>query len=163
MGFDVLNIFSEETIEPEKNVPKGIIGTQLICLFLYCFVSISVNGVENLSSAIQKSGNDPSTAIADTFAIHGMNYMSILIAGTAIIGLTPSVLMIIMGSARTFRALSIDGLLPEYFSHLDEKTQVPTRAAWFTCFVSVFSCTFLDLDTLATLGSVGLLVVFSVV
>ena len=48
-GFDFLNVLSEETIEPEKTVPKGIIGSMFICAIFYCLTSFSVNGVGNLS------------------------------------------------------------------------------------------------------------------
>ena len=68
VGFDLLNVLSEESIEPERSVPKAIQGTQIICLILYCLVSFSTNGVGNLSTAIANGSGDPTTALSDTFS-----------------------------------------------------------------------------------------------
>ena len=90
-----------------------------------------------------------------------MHTISILITGAAIIGLTPSVLGLIMSGARTYRALANDGLLPSYFGKIDEKTKVPVRAAWVNSILTLFACTFLDLDTLATIASIVVLLIYS--
>ena len=163
VGFDFITTVSEETVNPTKTIPNGILGTVGIASFLYCLTSFSVNGVGNLSVAIKKNGGDTSTALADTFSDHGMHFMSLVITIAAILGLTAVVLSNIMGQARVLRALGKDGLLPQVFAYMDPKTKVPTKAAWISTIIGAFCAGCLDLDTLATLSSIGNLITYALI
>ena len=97
VGFDLLNVLSEEAVNPVESVPRGITGTVLVALLLYCLTSFSVNGVGNLSDAITKHNGDATDALADTFSDNGMHWMSVFICFAAFVGLTPVCISSMMG------------------------------------------------------------------
>jgi APA family basic amino acid/polyamine antiporter len=106
VGFDFITTVSEETINPKKEVPRGILGTVILAATLYILTSFSVEGVGSLSVAIAKNGGHPDTALADVFSDHGMKWMSWVITIAALFGLTAVVLSNIMGQARVLRAFA---------------------------------------------------------
>ena len=61
------------------------------------------------------------------------------------------------------RALGKDGLLPPVFAYMDPETKVPTKAAWISSIIGAFSAGFLNLDTLATLASIGNLITYALI
>ena len=138
-------------------------GTVAIASVLYCLTAFSVNGVGNLSIAIKKNGGDPSTALVDTFSDNGMTHMSLVITIAAVLGLTAVVLSNSMGQARVLKAFAKDGLLPEIFSYMDPVTKVPTKAAWIGGIVGAIASGCCDLDTLATLCSIGNLITYALI
>ena len=131
--------------------------------FLYIMVSFSVEGVGSLSEAIKKNGGDPSTALADVYSDKGMQWMSFIITFSALFGLSTVVLSNLMGQARVLKAFAQDGLIFEIFKEMDPKTNVPVKGCWISSIICAIQASFLDLNTLATLSSIGCLVTYAII
>jgi amino acid transporter len=138
-------------------------GTISLASFLYIFTSFSVNGVENLSEVLKKNGNEYSTVLADVFSQNGMRWMAFVITIAALLGLAAVILSSVMGQARVTRAFAKDGLLWPIFGELDPETNVPVKGAWISTIICALMAATLNLDTLATLCSVGNLLVYAVI
>lgn len=163
IGFDFITTVSEETVNPQKEVPRAIMGALALVGFFYISVSFSVNGVMNLSEVLKKNGGDTTTALVDIFQYQDMKWMTFVITIAALFGLMAVILSSIMGQARVMRSLAMDGLLPKIFAELDPETKVPVKGAWISTigFALVASC--LNLDVLCTLVSVGNLLSYVIV
>jgi amino acid transporter len=138
-------------------------GTISLATLLYVFTSFSVNGVDNLSEVLKKNGGDYSTVLADVFSENGMEWMAFVITIAALLGLAAVILSSLMGQARVTRAFAKDGLLWPIFGELDPKTKVPVKGAWISTIICAVMAATLNLDTLATLCSVGNLLVYAVI
>ncbi len=106
IGFDVVATTAEETRNPQRDLPIGIIGSLLICTVLYCAVAIVVTGM------VPYDELDPKAALASAFEAHGEKWMATLISAGAVAGLTTVVLTLMIGASRVVFAMSRDHLLP---------------------------------------------------
>lgn len=163
VGFDFITTVSEETINPVKEIPRAIMGTITLATLLYVFTSFSVNGVENMTEVLKKNGGKYSTVLADVFSYNDMHWMAFIITIAALLGLAAVILSSLMGQARVTRAFAKDGLLWPIFQEIDPKTKVPVKGAWISTIICALMAAFLNLDTLATLVSVGNLLVYAVI
>ncbi|MFS0733003.1 amino acid permease [Microbacterium sp. 1P10UB] len=119
IGFDVVATTAEETKNPQKALPIGIIASLAICTVLYCAVAIVVTGM------VRYDGLDPSAALAAAFAYHGQGWMATVIAAGAVAGLTTVVLTLMIGATRIIFAMSRDALLPRGLAKVHPKFRTP--------------------------------------
>lgn len=106
IGFDVVATTAEETKNPQRDLPIGIIASLTICTILYCAVALVVTGM------VPYDQLDPKAALANAFAHHGQTWMATLIAAGAVAGLTTVVLTLMIGATRLIFAMCRDALLP---------------------------------------------------
>ena len=106
IGFDVVATTAEETRNPQRDLPIGIIASLVICTLLYCAVAFVVTGM------VPYQDLDPAAALANAFAFHGQTWMATLISAGAVAGLTTVVLTLLIGATRIIFAMSRDALLP---------------------------------------------------
>jgi len=106
IGFDVVATTAEETKNPQRDLPIGIIASLAICTVLYCAVALVVTGM------VPYDKLDPSAALANAFAYHGQAWMATLISAGAVAGLTTVVLTLMIGATRLIFAMCRDALLP---------------------------------------------------
>ena len=108
IGFDVVATTAEETRNPQRDVPIGILGALSICTVLYVTVSLVVTGMRSYTEI------DPTDAapLATAFAAVGRPGFADLISAGAIIGLVVVVMILLLGQSRVIFAMSRDGLLP---------------------------------------------------
>mgnify|MGYP001098423824 CR=1 FL=1 len=106
IGFDVVATTAEETKNPQRDLPIGIIASLAICTLLYCAVALVVTGMVRFDEL------DPAAALANAFAFHGQTWMATVISAGAVAGLTTVVLTLLIGATRIIFAMSRDGLLP---------------------------------------------------
>jgi APA family basic amino acid/polyamine antiporter len=106
IGFDVVATTAEETKNPQRDLPIGIIASLAICTVLYCAVAFVVTGMVRFDQL------DPKAALANAFAYHGQAWMATLISAGAVAGLTTVVLTLMIGATRLIFAMSRDALLP---------------------------------------------------
>lgn len=106
IGFDVVATTAEETKNPQRDLPIGIIASLAICTVLYCAVALVVTGM------VPYDQLDPSAALANAFAFHGQAWMATLISAGAVAGLTTVVLTLMIGATRLIFAMCRDALLP---------------------------------------------------
>ncbi|HQZ00904.1 MAG TPA: amino acid permease, partial [Propionicimonas sp.] len=102
IGFDVVATTAEETKNPQRDLPVGIIASLAICTVLYCAVALVVTGM------VPYDQLDPKAALANAFAFHGQAWMATLISAGAVAGLTTVVLTLMIGATRLIFAMCRD-------------------------------------------------------
>lgn len=119
IGFDVVATTAEETKNPQRDLPIGIIASLAICTVLYCAVALVVTGM------VPYDKLDPSAALANAFAYHGQAWMATLISAGAVAGLTTVVLTLMIGATRLIFAMCRDALLPMRLAKVHPKYRTP--------------------------------------
>ncbi|WP_329569416.1 amino acid permease [Streptomyces sp. NBC_01361] len=157
IGFDVVATAAEETKNPQRDMPRGIMGSLIICTTLYVAVSIVVTGMQKYS---QLSIDAP---LADAFKATGHPWYAGVISFGAAIGLTTVCLILLLGQTRVFFAMSRDGLLPRFFSVVHPKFKTPYRPTILLGVIIAILAGFTSLSELAELVNIGTLFAFIVV
>lgn len=119
IGFDVVATTAEETKNPQRDLPIGIIASLIICTLLYCAVALVVTGM------VPYEDLDPAAALANAFVFHGADWMATLISAGAVAGLTTVVLTLLIGATRIIFAMSRDALLPVGLAKVHPKFRTP--------------------------------------
>ncbi|MEU4358520.1 amino acid permease [Streptomyces virginiae] len=157
IGFDVVATAAEETRNPQRDMPRGIIGSLLICTVLYVAVTLVVTGMQKYTEM------SPSAPLAEAFKSVDQPFFAGAISLGASVGLITVCMILLLGQTRVFFAMSRDGLLPRFFSVTHPKYRTPYRA---TILLGVFIAVlagFISLGELAELVNIGTLFAFVVV
>ncbi|MFJ4282113.1 amino acid permease [Streptomyces massasporeus] len=157
IGFDVVATAAEETKNPQRDMPRGIIGSLIICTTLYVLVSIVVTGMQHYS---RLSVDAP---LADAFKATGHPWFAGFISFGAAVGLTTVCMILLLGQTRVFFAMSRDGLLPRFFSHVHPRFKTPHRPTILLGVLIAVLAGFTPLTELAALVNIGTLFAFVVV
>lgn len=119
IGFDVVATTAEETKNPQRDLPIGIIASLAICTVLYCATALVVTGM------VPYNELDPKAALANAFVHHGQSWMATLISAGAVAGLTTVVLTLMIGATRLIFAMCRDALLPMGLAKVHPKYRTP--------------------------------------
>ncbi|WP_043266689.1 amino acid permease [Streptomyces sp. CT34] len=157
IGFDIVATAAEETRIPQRDVPRGILGSLAICTLLYVAVSVVVTGMEKYDLL---SVDAP---LADAFKHVGYPFFADVISFGAAVGLTSVCMILLLGQSRVFFAMSRDGLLPQVFSRVHPKFGTPHRSTIVLGTVVAVVSGFTSIDVLAELVNIGTLFAFVVV
>ncbi|MHC5260737.1 amino acid permease [Streptomyces sp. UC4497] len=157
IGFDVVATAAEETRNPQKDVPRGILGSLAICTVLYVAVAAVVTGMQNYKEL------DPGAPLAEAFKSVGHPFWAGLISFGAVIGLTTVCMILLLGQSRVFFAMSRDGLLPPVFSAVHPKFRTPYRSTIILGLLTALVAGFISLEELSKLVNIGTLFAFVVV
>ncbi|MGW1467872.1 amino acid permease [Streptomyces sp. NPDC002308] len=157
IGFDVVATAAEETRHPQRDMPRGILGSLLICTVLYVAVSIVVTGMQHYTEL------SVSAPLADAFKAVGHPFYAGVISFGAAVGLTVVCMILLLGQSRVFFAMSRDGLLPRFFSVTHPKYGTPYRPTILLGVIIAIVAGFTSIDELATLVNIGTLFAFVVV
>jgi APA family basic amino acid/polyamine antiporter len=157
IGFDAISTTAEECENPQRDLPKGMIYSLIICTVLYILIALVLTGMVNYK---ELQVGDP---LAFVFARVGLTNISYVISISAVIA-TASVLLIFqMGQPRIWMSMSRDGLLPKAFSRIHPKYQTPSFATVVTGFVVAIPALFMNLTEVTDLTSIGTLFAFVLV
>ncbi|MEI7032747.1 amino acid permease [Streptomyces pratensis] len=157
IGFDVVATAAEETRLPQRDMPRGILGSLVICTVLYVAVSIVVTGMQHYSEL------SVSAPLADAFKATGHPFYAGVISFGAAVGLTTVCMILLLGQTRVFFAMSRDGLLPRFFSKTHPRFRTPYRPTVLLGVLIAIIAGFTSIDELATLVNIGTLFAFVVV
>jgi APA family basic amino acid/polyamine antiporter len=161
IGFDAVSTAAQETKNPKRNMPIGIIGSLIVCTILFILYSFVLTGIVSYHTF-----QDPRYYAAPiTAALAVMPYPNLGIAmDIAIIaGLTSVMLVMLLGQSRVFYSMSRDGLLPRVFSDVHPKFRTPWRSnLLMMLFVGVFSA-LIPIGILGEMTSIGTLFAFVIV
>ena len=157
IGFDAVSTAAQETRNPQKDMPKGIIGSLAICTVLYILVSIVLVGV------IPYQSLDVAAPIALAVDYMGLGWFTPFIKIGAIAGLTSVIMVLLLGQSRIFYAIARDGLLPAWLGHVHPRTRTPHLSTFFVGFIIAIVAAFVPLSILGELVSIGTLFAFVIV
>jgi APA family basic amino acid/polyamine antiporter len=159
IGFDIVATTAEETANPQRDVPRGILGSLAIVTVLYMAVSLVVTGMQKYGEI---EAGDPAP-LATAFDAVGLDWMGRLIAIGACIGLIVVVMILMLGQTRVGFAMARDGLLPRGLSKVHPRFGTPYIFTAITGVAVAVIGGFVDLGTLVNLVSIGTLFAFALV
>jgi APA family basic amino acid/polyamine antiporter len=157
IGFDAVSTAAQETINPKRDMPIGILGSLIICTILYILVALVITGVAHYT---QLNVPDP---IAVAMDIMGFKWLAMLVKLGAIAGLTSVILVFLLGQPRIFFTMSRDGLLPPVFSKVHPKYGTPYITTVATGVVVAIIALLVPMAMLGELVSIGTLAAFIMV
>ncbi|MDR0851549.1 MAG: amino acid permease [Clostridiales Family XIII bacterium] len=164
VGFDTVATAAEETRNPKKNVPIGIILGLGIVTVLYVSVAFVTCGMVNyvdLSEFAASQGREVSLATA--FLYHGAEWQSAVIAVGAAVGLTTVIMVELFGVSRIIFAMSRDGLFPEKWSKTSAKRMTPVGITVVIGVIAALTASLTSVDELADMINIGTLSAFVMV
>lgn len=158
IGFDAVSTAAEEVKNPQKDLPKGIIYSLIICTVLYIIVSAILTGVV-------KYPEFSKTSAPVAFALEqiGINWGSALVSVGAMCGITSVLLVMMFGQTRIFFAMSRDGLLPKALGAVNEKTQTPVFCTTLVGIAAAIIAGFLPIGIVSEMTNIGTLAAFVIV
>jgi len=157
IGFDVVATTAEETRNPQRDLPIGIIASLIICTLLYCAVALVVTGM------VPYQDLDPAAALANAFAFHGQTWMATLISAGAVAGLTTVVLTLLIGATRIIFAMSRDNLLPIGLAKVHPRYRTPWLISLIVTLVVAVVAGFTPVGLLEEMVNIGTLSAFVLV
>ncbi len=159
IGFDVVATTAEETRNPQRDVPRGILGSLAIVTVLYMAVSLIITGMRNYTDI---EAGDPAP-LSTAFDAVGLDWMGRLIAIGACIGLIVVVMILVLGQTRVAFAMARDGLLPRGLAKVHPRFRTPYVITTITGVAVAIIGGLVDLATLVNLVSIGTLFAFLLV
>lgn len=157
IGFDAVSTAAQETKNPQKHMPIGIIGSLAVCTILYVLFSYVLTGIVNYKEL------DNAAPVALAIDRTGLTWLKTAIKLAIIAGYTSVILVMLLGQSRVFYSMSRDGLLPKLFSDIHPKYRTPWRSnLLFMVFVSLFAA-FAPIQIVGEMTSIGTLFAFVLV
>lgn len=157
IGFDAVSTAAEETKNPQRDMPIGIIGSLAICTIIYIAVVAVLTGILPLNQI------DTHAPISAAMASINQNWVAFLISIGAIAGLGSVLLVLQLGGTRVLYAMSRDRLLPGLFSKIHPKFKTPHLNAIIVGIGVMIGTLILDLNAAAELCNIGTLTAFIMV
>jgi len=156
IGFDAVSTTAEETRNPQRDMPIGIISSLIICTLLYVLMAAVITGMRKYTTYFGDSA-----AVATAFA--GRKWAQSIISAGALAGLTSVLLVFQMGQPRIFMAMARDGLLWPYFARIHPRFRTPhITTIWTGIFVGGVAMV-MDIGSLSDLTNIGTLCAFILV
>ncbi len=158
IGFDTVSTAAQEAHHPQRDIPRGIIGSLVLCTVLYILFAFVLTGMLNY-----KLMRGDAAPVATAINLTPYPWLHILVKLGIIGGFTSVILVMLLGQSRIFFAMSRDGLLPKLFSDVHPKWRTPWRSnLLFMVFVSFFAGVF-PISKLGHMTSIGTLLAFIIV
>jgi len=157
IGFDAISTIAEECKNPQRDLPRGMIYSLIICTVLYILIALVLTGMVNYT---ELKVDDP---LAYVFQKLNLNKIGYLISVSAVVATTSVLLVFQLGQPRIWMSMSRDGLLPKKFAQVHPKFGTPSFATIVTgCLVGIPSL-FVSSSTMTDLTSIGTLFAFVLV
>ncbi len=162
IGFDAVSTAAEETKNPQRDMPIGILGTLLICIMVYVAVAAVLTGMFPFEALV---GNTAfiDAPIAYALRATGKDFFAMLVSLGAMAGLFSVLLVLQLGTTRVLFAMARDNLLPKVFAKVHPKFATPHIITVFVGIFTILGTFFLDLEASANLCNIGTFTAFIVV
>jgi APA family basic amino acid/polyamine antiporter len=157
IGFDAVSTAAQEAKNPQRDMPRGILYSLVICTILYIATALVLTGIVHYSKL-----NVPAP-IALGVDSTGLTWLRPVIKLGAIAGLSSTMLVMLLGQPRIFYSMSRDGLLPPLFSRVHPRFKTPHVTTAMTGVVVALVAGLFPIATLTQLTSMGTLLAFAMV
>lgn len=157
IGFDAISTTAEECKDPQRDLPRGMIYSLIICTVVYVLLALVLTGMVHYSKL---NVGDP---LAMVFDERGLKFIGGIVAISAIIATASVLLVFQLGQPRIWMSMSRDGLLPKIFSRIHPKYGTPSFSTILTGIVVAVPALFLNLSQVLSLTSIGTLFAFVLV
>lgn len=157
IGFDAVSTAAEETRDPQKNMPIGIMASLVVCTIIYVAVAVVLTGMVKWN----KLGNAEPLAYA--FSSLGMNWTAGIIAVGALLATTSALVPFQAGQPRIFFSMARDGLLPAWAAKVHPRYRTPHVTTILTGVIVAVCSSFANINELVELTNIGTLFAFALV
>jgi len=157
IGFDAVSTLAEDSKDPQRDLPRGMIWSLLICTVVYIVLALVLTGMVDWS---QLGVSDP---LAEVFALRGVKWMLFIVSIAAVVAMTSVMLVFQMGQPRIWMSMSRDGLLPKRFASIHPKYKTPGFSTIVTGLVVGIPIFFTDENFILDFTSIGTLFAFVLV
>ncbi|KAG2309068.1 hypothetical protein Bca52824_028816 [Brassica carinata] len=157
IGFDCIATMAEETKNPSKDIPIGLLGSMSIITVIYCLMALSLSMMQKYTDI------DPNAAYSVAFQSVGMKWGKYLVALGALKGMTTVLLVGALGQARYITHIARTHMIPPLFALVHPKTGTPINANLLVTIPSALIALFSGLDVLASLLSISTLFIFTMI
>lgn len=157
VGFDAVSTMAEETKNPARDIPIGLVGSMAVTTALYCVLSVVLCMMQNYKEV------DINAPYSVAFSAAGLDWAKYIVAAGALKGMTTVLLVAAVGQARYLTHIARTHMMPPWFAHVSPKTGTPVNATVFMLSATAFIGFFTKLDILANLLSISTLFIFMLV
>jgi len=157
IGFDAVSTLAEESKNPQRDLPRGMIYSLIICTVIFIILALVLTGMVSYTAL---NVSDP---LAEVFALKGIKWMLFIVSIAAVVAMTSVILVFQMGQPRIWMAMSRDGLLPNKFSEIHPKYQTPAFSTLITGLVVGIPIFFVTPKFVLDFTSIGTLFAFVLV
>lgn len=157
IGFDAISTTAEECRNPQRDLPRGMIYSLVICTVLYILVTLVLTGMVHYT---ELNVNDP---LAEVFEKVGQGWIASIVSVSAVIATTSVLLVFQLGQPRIWMSMSRDGLLPKAFSRIHPRFKTPSFATIVTGVLVAIPTLFMQSSLVVDLTSIGTLFAFIIV
>lgn len=158
IGFDAISTTAEECANPQRDLPRGMIYSLIICTIIYVIVTLVITGMVNYAEF-----NNVADPLAYVFEKINLGKVGFFISVSAVIAATSVLLVFQLGQPRIWMSMSRDGLLPKRFSKIHPKFQTPGFSTIVTGFIVAIPALFVESALMTDLTSIGTLFAFVLV
>lgn len=157
IGFDAISTTAEECKDPQRDMPRGMIYSLLICTVLYILIALVLTGIENYAAF--RDVNDPLAFVFEKRA----PWIEKIVSISAVVATTSVLLVFQLGQPRIWMSMSRDGLLPKKFQKIHPRFHTPSFATIVTGIIVGVGALFLQSGLVTDLTSIGTLFAFVLV
>ncbi len=157
IGFDAVSTLAEESENPQRDLPRGMIYSLIVCTVVYIILALVITGMVSYKLL---GVSDP---LAEIFALKGVKWMLFIVSIAAVVAMTSVMLVFQMGQPRIWMTMSRDGLMPKKFSEIHPKYKTPGFSTIVTGLVVGLPIFFTDENFVLDFTSIGTLFAFVLV
>ena len=162
IGFDAVSTAAQETKNPKRDMPIGILGSLAICTVLYILFAHVLTGVATVED-FRTGGKEASVAFAIGKYMIGYEWLAQFVTVAILAGFSSVILVMLLGQSRVFYAMGKDGLLPKAFGDLHPKYKTPYKANLAILVIVGLFAAFIPGDIVGDMTSIGTLFAFILV
>jgi APA family basic amino acid/polyamine antiporter len=162
IGFDAVSTAAQETKNPKRDMPIGILGSLAICTVLYILFAHVLTGLESVEF-FRTTGKEASVANAIASAMPGYEWLGQFVTVAILAGFSSVILVMLLGQSRVFYSMGNDGLLPKAFSDVHPKFKTPYKANLVILVIVGLFAAFIPGDIVGDMTSIGTLFAFILV
>ncbi len=164
IGFDAVSTAAQETIDPGRNMPIGILGSLAVCTVLYILFSYVLTGVAPSADFVDPNkGMEASVAYAIKTYMPGFGWLATMVTVAILAGFSSVMLVMLLGQSRVFYSMAKDGLLPKMFADVHPKFHTPYKCNLVLYIFVALLGGFLPGDITGNLTAIGTLFAFVLV
>ena len=162
IGFDAVSTAAQETKNPKRDMPFGILGSLVVCTVLYVLFAYVLSGVATVED-FRTRGGEASVAFAISTYMPGYEWLAQLVSFAILAGFSSVILVMLLGQSRVFYAMSQDGLVPKVFSEIHPRYKTPWKSNMIFFVLTALFGAFVPGNVVGEMTSIGTLFAFMLV
>jgi APA family basic amino acid/polyamine antiporter len=162
IGFDAVSTAAQETKNPKRDMPIGILGSLAICTVLYILFAHVLTGIASVED-FRTGGKEASVSFAISKYMTGYQWLAQFVTIAILAGFSSVILVMLLGQSRVFYAMGKDGLLPKAFGQLHPVYKTPYKANLVIMVIVGLFAAFVPGDVVGDMTSIGTLFAFILV